>query len=196
MTTSKSIVSSQDSLPTQRKFKDRGNKIVVGTLVKAKIGELEKEVRAGSSRRTRKELNGVVQGVSGGRRFLVRFQNGCENNLSSNQLTIVIVEKIREDKEPEVSIIAEIPEDQVELDKGYYCCVYVMIRFLNEVIVGSKEEQAGVEDYPDEEDMEDVNLDDEREHHWRMVFKDNDVGVDDAKSLLHAKRWDFYVSEK
>ena len=36
----------------------------------------------------------VVQGVSGSRRFLVRFQNGCENNLSSNQLTVVIVEKI------------------------------------------------------------------------------------------------------
>ena len=30
-----------------------------------------------------------------------------------------------------------------------------------------------MEDYPDEEEMEDVKLDDERERHWRMVFKDN-----------------------
>ena len=63
-------------------MRGRGNKIVVGTAVKAKIGELEEEVRVGSSRRMRKELNGVVQGVSRRRRFLVRFQNGCKKNLS------------------------------------------------------------------------------------------------------------------
>ena len=44
---------------------------MVGTVVKAKIGELEEEVRVGSSRRTRKELTVVVQDVSGRRRFLV-----------------------------------------------------------------------------------------------------------------------------
>ena len=48
-----------------------------GTVVKYKIGELEEEVRAGHSRRMRKELTSVVQGVSKRRRFLVRFQNGC-----------------------------------------------------------------------------------------------------------------------
>ena len=58
--------------------------------------------------------------------------------MSLNQLTVVIVEKIPEEKEPEVSEIAEIPEDQVELEKGYYCCVYVMLRFKNEVDVDSK----------------------------------------------------------
>ena len=63
-------------------MKGRGNKIAVGTVVKAKIGELEEEVRVGSSRSMRKELTGVVQGVSGRRRFLERFQNGCEKNLS------------------------------------------------------------------------------------------------------------------
>ena len=44
--------------------------------------------------------------------------------------------------------------------------------------------------------MDDVNLDDDREGHWRMVFKDNDGGVDDAKELLCAKRWDVYMNEK
>ena len=29
-----------------------------------------------------------------------------------------------------------------------------------------------------------------------MVFEYNDVGVDDAKVLLHAKRWYLYVNEK
>ena len=35
-----------------------------------------------------------------------------------------------------------------------------------------------------------------RERHCRMLFEDNDGGVDDAKALLHAKRWDIYVNEK
>ena len=49
---------------------------MVGTIVKAEIGELEEEVRVGSSRIMRKELTGVVQAVSGKRRFLVRFHDG------------------------------------------------------------------------------------------------------------------------
>ena len=70
-----------------------------------------------------------------------------------------------------------------------------MLRFKKEVGVDIKEDQADVEDDPDEKEMDDVNLDEERERHWRMVFEDNDVGVDDAKSFLHAKRWDIYVNE-
>ena len=58
------------------KIVGQGNKIVVGTVVKAKIGELEEEVRAGISMIMRKELTVVVQGVSGRRMFLLRFQNG------------------------------------------------------------------------------------------------------------------------
>ena len=53
-----------------------------------------------------------------------------------------------------------------------------------------------MEDNPDEQDVDGVNLDDERERHWSMVFKDNNGGVDNAKALLHAKRWDVYVHEK
>ena len=53
-----------------------------------------------------------------------------------------------------------------------------------------------MEDYPDEEEMDDVNLDDERERHWRIVFEENDGGVDNTKALIHDKRWDIYVDEK
>ena len=87
---------------------------MVGADVKAKIGELEEEVRVGSSRRMRKELTGLVQGVSWSRRFLMRFQNGCENNLSSKQLNVVTSHEILMDEAPEVSTIPEIPEDNVE----------------------------------------------------------------------------------
>ena len=64
---------------------------MVGAFFKAKIGELEEEVREGFSIRMRKELVGVVQGASGKKRLLVRFQDGCKNYLTSNQLTIGIL---------------------------------------------------------------------------------------------------------
>ena len=54
---------------------------MVGAVVKSKIGEFEEEVRSGILRRMRKELTGVVKDVSGRRRFLVRFQDGCKKNL-------------------------------------------------------------------------------------------------------------------
>ena len=87
----------------------------------------------------------------------MRFHNRCENNLSSNQLTVVIVENILEEKEPEVSEIDEITEEQVELEKGYYLCVYVILRFKKEVGVDSKEDQAEVEDDTNEEETDNTN---------------------------------------
>ena len=140
---------------------------MVGEVVKANIGELEEELRAGSSRRVRKGLNGVVQGVLGRRRLLVRFHNGCEKNLSSNQLTVVIAHKILVEEEPEVSTIPEIPEDNVEKQKGYYRCVYVLLQLKTEEEIDIKEEQTELENDPDEEEMDDVNIDDKRERHWR-----------------------------
>ena len=108
----------------------------------------------------------------------------------------MIVDKIPEEKEPEVSEIAEIPGEQVELEKVYYLCVYAMLMFLKEFGVDSKEYQADVEDEPDEEEIEDVNLDDEREGHWMMVFVVNDGGVCDTNPLLHTKSLYIYVNEK
>ena len=54
------------------------NKIMVGTVVEPKIGELEEEVKVGRSIRMRKDLTGAVQEVSGKKRFLIRFQDGCK----------------------------------------------------------------------------------------------------------------------
>ena len=41
--------------------------------------------------------------------------------------------------------------------------------------------------YPDEEDMEDVRIDNKRNYHWRIFFEKNYGGVDNEKSLIHAK---------
>ena len=66
----------------------------MGAVVKAKVGEWEDVVREVFYRRTGKELTGVVQGVSGERRLLVRFHYGFEKNMTSNQLTTLEVDKI------------------------------------------------------------------------------------------------------
>ena len=70
--------------PTQTKTRYKGNKIIVGTVVKAKVGELEEEIGEGFSRRLRKEMTGVVQEVVGKRRYLVRSQYGLEKEIASN----------------------------------------------------------------------------------------------------------------
>ena len=87
---------------------------MVGTVVKAKIGELEKEVRVGNTRMMRKELTGVVKDISGKSKFLVRFHDGCKNNMSSYQLTVMTPHEILVEEAPLVSTIPEIPEDIVE----------------------------------------------------------------------------------
>ena len=86
---------------------------MVGTVVKAKVGDIEEEIREGFSGRLRKDMTGVVQGVVGKRRYLVSFQDRLEKEMSSNQLTIVVVtSEVDGDIEVrEVEIIPEVRED-------------------------------------------------------------------------------------
>ena len=58
-------------------------------------------------------MTDVSQVISGKKIFSVRFQDGCENDLISNRLTIVVVENIPVEKEPEVTTNTEIPEEKV-----------------------------------------------------------------------------------
>ena len=51
-----------------------------------------------------------------------------------------------------------------------------------------------MENDSDKEEMDDVNLDNERERHWRIVFEENNGGADGAKALLHYKSWGVYVN--
>ena len=59
----------------------------------------------------------------------MRFQDGCENNLSLNQLDIMVVEEVPEERETDVFEIPEIPEEKVKLEKVYYLYFCVMLRF-------------------------------------------------------------------
>ena len=60
----------------------------------------------------------MLQGVSGNRRFLSRFKDGCEKYITYNQLTVIKVEKIHVDEEPEVPMISVIPDEEVYLENG------------------------------------------------------------------------------
>ena len=74
----------------------------------------------------------MVQGVSGKKRFLVRFQYGYKKDMTSNQLTSVIVEKIPVEKELDVHTITDIPDEKVPSEKVYYHGVYGMLNFNKE----------------------------------------------------------------
>ena len=89
----------------------RGDKIMMGTVVKTKVGELEDEAREIFTRRTRKELNGVAEAVSGNKRCLARFQYELKKDLILNQLTAVIVERIPNTKEAKVTTIFTITDE-------------------------------------------------------------------------------------
>ena len=40
-----------------------------------------------------------------------------------------------------------------------------------------------------------MKLYNERECHWKMVFEENDGGVENKKVLLHYNMWDIYKNE-
>ena len=67
-----------------------------------------------------------------------------KNDLTPNQITIVIVEKSLVEEKIKVTTIPEIPEEQPTLEKGYYHGIYITIHFNKEDVVGRKEEKADV----------------------------------------------------
>ena len=84
-----------------------------GTVVKAKLGELEEDIREEFLRRFRKEMTGVVQEVVGKRRYLVMFQDGGEKEMLSSSLTIMAVtSEVEEEIEVrEVEMMPEVVEE-------------------------------------------------------------------------------------
>ena len=102
---------------------------MVGAVFKANVGELEEEVREGFSRKLRNEFTVVVQRLSGNNSLFVRFKYGCENYLTLNQLSFVIIEKSPVEDEHDVPTIPVIPDETVPLEKGYYHGVHVVLNF-------------------------------------------------------------------
>ena len=51
-------------------------KIVVGSVVTAKVGEMENNKREGRIRRTRNEVVGCVKAVVGNKNYQIQFEDG------------------------------------------------------------------------------------------------------------------------
>ena len=64
--------------------------------MKAKVRELEEEVREGFTRFLRKYLTEVEESVSVYKMFFVRFQDVFKKNMRSNKINTVTVEMIPE----------------------------------------------------------------------------------------------------
>ena len=83
--------------------------MVVGSVVKANVGELEKITRRGRSRRMRKEVVGCVQNVVGKNKFLVLFEDGQKKGVDSF-LLVYLSEKEEVDMEESITLSPEIEE--------------------------------------------------------------------------------------
>ena len=89
--------------------KQAKTKIVVGSVVKAKVGELGKITRKGRSKRMRKEVVGCVQSVVGKNKFLFLSEDGQEKEIVSC-LLVYLNEKEEVDMEDSITISPEIEE--------------------------------------------------------------------------------------
>ena len=138
-------------------------------------------------------MTGVVQEVVGKRGYSVRFHYRLKKDIFSYHMTIVV---IRSELEEEIKVVEVEMITEVRQEFGCSHWFYISLHFIKEDGVDKRQEQVGMEPDPDEEDIEDVVLGDQRERHWRMVFEENNGGVGGTKSLLHDKKWCVYNSQK
>ena len=85
-TMSSPVVTIKEGMNMKKQTK---KKIGVGSVVKAKVGELEKITREGRSRRMSKEVMGCVQSVVGKKKFLVQLDDGQKKEISSSSLVFL-----------------------------------------------------------------------------------------------------------
>ena len=78
----------------------------VGSVVKSKVGELEKITREGRSSRIRKEVVGCFQSVVGKKKFLVLFEYGQKKDMGSCSLVYLSEKEVFEMEES----ISHLPE--------------------------------------------------------------------------------------
>ena len=80
------VLTIEEGMNTKKQNK---KKIGVGSVVKAKVGGLEKITRKGVSRRIRKEVVGCVQAVVGKKKFVVQFEDGKKKDISASLLVFL-----------------------------------------------------------------------------------------------------------
>ena len=79
------VVTIKEGVKTKKQTK---TKTGVGYVVKPKVGELEKIIREGRSRRMRKKVVGCVHSVVGKKKFLVQVKDGQKKERISSSLVL------------------------------------------------------------------------------------------------------------
>ena len=82
-TMSSPVVTKKEGMKMTKQAK---TKIVVGSVVKATVGELENITREGRSRSTSKEVVGCIHSVAGKKKFLFQFKDGQKKEMISSSL--------------------------------------------------------------------------------------------------------------
>ena len=100
------VVNSKESMDITKQTK---TKIGVGSVVKAKVEELEKTTREGRIRRTRKEVVVCVHSVVGKKNLIVLFEYGQKKEMGSFSL-VYLSEKEEADMEESISHLPEKEE--------------------------------------------------------------------------------------
>ena len=99
-------------------------------------------------------------------------------------------------KESMAPTIDEIPDDTVDLDIVYYHYTCVLTNFNKEDGVNRKEDRKYMEVDLDKADMEDATLGKLKGSSMEGCLLGQRRRNRRKKSLLHANRWDVYISEK
>ena len=159
--------------------KQTKTKIVVGSVVKAKVGELEKITRKGRSRRMRKEVVGCVQRVVGKNKSLVLFGYGQKKEIGSCSL-VYLSEKEEVDMEESITIFPKIEEgvpltingdppdgEPCMFVKGMYLSVFYCLFYDTDITTDYSEKQVAEERDPDLNKMDYIRFDEIWEDHWR-----------------------------
>ena len=92
--------------------KQTKTKIGVGSVVKAKVGELENIKREVRSSRMRKEVVGYVHSVVGKKKFLFQFEDGQKKEISS-YLLLFLSSKEEVDRDEPISHLPQKEEGKL-----------------------------------------------------------------------------------
>ena len=166
------VVNVKDGMDMTKQIK---TKIGVGSVVKAKVGELEKITREGRSRRMRKEVVGCVQSVVGKNEFLFIFEDGQKKEIGSSSL-VYLSEKEEVEMEESISHLPEKEKGMLltingdpEVGEpcmfviGLYLSVFYCLCYDTNISTNMLEYQVAEERDPDLNEKEDIRLDEIRE---------------------------------
>ena len=107
----------------------------------------------------RKQLYGVMGGVVGKNKLMLRFQYGFDKVMILHQLTNVTVDSRPKVEESQVPIISFPTVETVYLQGGYYHGVCLLLQFKNYYAFDIRYQQKNMESDPDEQQIDDMMID-------------------------------------